>query len=82
MSDIYLYTIRLCPYCIRAKRLLTNKGISFCEIPVDNNPEQRMEMMTLSGRRTVPQIWVGETHIGGCDELYALQHSGRLDEML
>ena len=82
MSDVYLYTTRFCPFCIQAKRLLSSKGVSYREIPVDGNPELRVEMMNLSGRRTVPQIWIGDSHIGGCDELYALERSGQLDMML
>ena len=82
MLDVYLYTTRFCPFCIQAKRLLSSKGIAYREIPVDGDPELRVEMMNLSGRRTVPQIWIGESHIGGCDELYALERSGQLDAML
>lgn len=82
MSAVHLYTTRICPYCIQAKRLLEHKGIAYREIPVDGNPELRMEMMNASGRRTVPQIWVGETHVGGCDELFALERTGQLDQML
>ena len=82
MSDVYLYTTRFCPFCIQAKRLLSSKGVRYREIPVDGDPELRVEMMNLSGRRTVPQIWIGEQHIGGCDELYALERSGQLDPML
>lgn len=82
MSAVHLYTTRICPYCIQAKRLLEHKGIDYREIPVDGNPELRLEMMNASGRRTVPQIWVGNTHVGGCDELFALERSGQLDQML
>lgn len=82
MSEIYLYTTRSCPYCIRAKRLLEHKGVDYRDIPIDNNPRLRIEMMTASGLRTVPQIWVGDTHVGGCDELFALERSGQLDHLL
>lgn len=82
MPEVYLYTTRFCPYCIQAKQLLTTKSVAFREIPVDGNAELRMEMMNASGLRTVPQIWVGDKHVGGCDELYALERSGQLDALL
>ena len=82
MSDVVLYTTRYCPYCVRAKQLLSSKGVSFQDIPVDNDPEKRDEMMQKSGRHTVPQIWIGGTHVGGCDELYDLERQGKLDGML
>lgn len=82
MSDVCLYTTRFCSYCMRAKLLLEHKSIEYREISVDGDPEKRREMMAASGRRTVPQIWVGGTHIGGCTELYALESSGELDRML
>ena len=82
MAPVYLYTTRSCPYCTQAKYLLEHKGVSYREIPVDGNPQLRLEMMNASGRRTVPQIWVGDTHVGGCDDLYALERSGQLDRLL
>ncbi|MBL4827207.1 MAG: glutaredoxin 3 [Spongiibacteraceae bacterium] len=82
MSDVYLYTTRYCPFCLQAKQLLSSKGVEFREISVDNNPDLRVEMMQLSGQRTVPQIWIGQTHIGGCDELWALERAEQLDTML
>lgn len=82
MPDVHLYTTRFCPYCIQAKRLLEHKGVDYREIAVDGDPERRLEMMNASGRRTVPQIWIGETHIGGCNELFALERSGELDHLL
>lgn len=82
MPDVHLYTTRFCPYCIQAKRLLEHKGVNYRETPVDGDPELRMEMMNASGRRTVPQIWIGETHVGGCNELFALERSGELDRLL
>lgn len=82
ISDICLYTTRFCPFCLQAKQLLDAKGLVYSEISVDDNPELRMEMINLSGRRTVPQIWVGETHVGGCDDLWALERSGQLDSLV
>ncbi len=81
-KPVVLYTTRYCPYCIRAKQLLTSKGVEYQEIAVDNEPQLREEMMQKSGRYTVPQIWIGEEHVGGCDELYLLERQGRLDAML
>jgi glutaredoxin 3 len=79
---VVIYTTTFCPYCIRAKRLLDSKQVSYREIKVDNDPALRSEMTRLSGRHTVPQIWIGERHIGGCDELYALERSAGLDPLL
>lgn len=79
---VTLYTTRYCPYCIRARQLLQSKGVTYDEIAVDEQPALRREMMQRSGRRTVPQIWIGERHIGGCDELYQLERAGRLDALL
>ncbi|ABC28219.1 Glutaredoxin, GrxC family [Hahella chejuensis KCTC 2396] len=81
-KPVTIYTTEFCPYCIRAKRLLEAKGASFEEIKVDFNAALRQEMMQKSGRRTVPQIWVGEEHVGGCDELYGLERAGTLDALL
>jgi len=78
-----MYTTAYCPYCQRAERLLAAKGIEDIErIRVDLEPERRKEMMERSGRRTVPQIWIGDAHIGGYDELAALDCAGRLDSLL
>jgi glutaredoxin 3 len=78
-----MYTTAICPYCIRAERLLESKGIkNIDKIRVDLDPEQRQVMMQKTGRRTVPQIYVGETHVGGFDDLYALDQAGRLDPLL
>ena len=82
MPDVYLYTTRYCPFCIQAKQLLDTKGIKYREIPVDGNAELRMEMTNLSGHHTVPQIWIGDMHVGGCDDLWALERSGQLDKLL
>ena len=78
-----MYTTEYCPYCRRAERLLCAKGIEDIErIRVDLQPERRREMMERSGRRTVPQIWIGDMHVGGYDELAALDRAGRLDSLL
>ena len=82
MVEVVVYTTRWCPYCIRAKGLLNSKGISFNEIPVDGDRALREDMARRAGRTSVPQIWIGEQHIGGCDELYALERSGSLDSLL
>lgn len=82
MASVTLYTTRFCPYCIRAKNLLNKKQVRYNEIPVDGRPELRQEMMDKSDRHTVPQIWIGSRHIGGCDELYALERAGQLDDLL
>jgi glutaredoxin 3 len=82
MQEVVIYTTRFCPYCMRAKQLLGGKGLAFREIPVDGKPELRAQMAARAGRHTVPQIWVGERHIGGCDELVALDRSGQLDKIL
>jgi glutaredoxin 3 len=77
-----MYTTAICPYCVRAKYLLDNKGVSFEEIRIDHNPETMQEMMQRSNRHTVPQIFIGEHHVGGYDDLAALEMSGRLDDLL
>ena len=83
MPKVVIYTTSSCPYCIAAKRLLTQKGVSFEEIGVDGDPGGRANMSARAGgRRTVPQIFIGESHIGGCDDLYALEQAGRLDALL
>ena len=71
-----------CPYCTRAKQLLDRKGVDFEEIDVDARPEARKEMTARSGRSSVPQIFIGATHVGGCDDLHELEASGRLDTLL
>lgn len=80
--SVVIYTTRLCPFCVRAKHLFNQKNISYKEIAVDDDAALRQEMMSKSGQRTVPQIWINDTHIGGCDDLYALQRSGKLDTLL
>jgi glutaredoxin 3 len=79
---VVIYSTGWCPYCARAKQLLESKGVDFEEIDVDARPEARAEMMTRSGRRSVPQIFIGVTHVGGCDDLHELEASGRLDTLL
>lgn len=82
MNDVVIYTTAWCPYCIRAKQLLQRKGVAFKEIAVDGNPSLRAEMAVRAGRTSVPQIWIGEQHVGGCDDLHALERAGRLDALL
>jgi glutaredoxin 3 len=82
MPKILIYTTKICPYCIMAKRLLNQKGVSYEEINVDNDPQLREEMMRKTNRRTVPQIYIGELHVGGFNELYALDQQKKLDALL
>ena len=82
MVDITVYTRPGCPYCIRAKELLNSKGAKFNEIVASTSPELRAEMQQRSGRNTFPQIFVGSVHVGGCDDLFALDAQGRLDGLL
>tara|TARA_R110002020_G_scaffold131110_1_gene293202 strand:+ start:12849 stop:13106 length:258 start_codon:yes stop_codon:yes gene_type:complete len=83
MADVTIYSSNYCPFCIRAKRLLAAKGVDYKEISVDGQPKVRAEMTRLAGGRTsVPQIWIGDTHVGGCDELMTLERSGKLAKML
>ncbi len=82
MADVVLYTTPWCPYCIRARHLLTSKGVDFTDIDVSGKPDLRDEMEMKSGRYTVPQIWIGAQHVGGCDDLYALERQGKLDVLL
>ena len=80
--DVVMYSSRFCPFCVRAKALLESKMVSFKELLVDQDPSLRQKMMQKSGRRTVPQIWIGGQHIGGCDELMALERANKLDSLL
>ncbi|MAD01268.1 MULTISPECIES: glutaredoxin 3 [Pseudomonadaceae] len=83
MADVVIYSSDYCPFCMRAKQLLASKGVDFQEICVDGQPAVRAEMTRLAGGRTsVPQIWIGDTHVGGCDELYACARAGQLDALL
>ena len=79
---VVIYTTGWCPYCSRAKQLLERKGVAFAEIDVESAPEKRAEMQARSGRRTVPQIFIGDTHVGGCDDLHDLEDEGKLDALL
>ena len=83
MQPIEIYTSAFCGFCHAAKRLLDEKGVSYSEIDVGGQPALRQQMMDRAqGRYTVPQIFIGETHVGGCDDLYALERSGKLDSLL
>ena len=83
MKPVTIYTTPICPYCVRAKSLLGKKGVAFDEVDVMMDQKAREEMLAKSGgARTVPQIFIGDTHVGGCDELYALDHEGKLDPLL
>ncbi|HSW19982.1 MAG TPA: glutaredoxin 3 [Ramlibacter sp.] len=83
MQPVKMYTTAVCPYCIRAKQILKAKGVDqIQEVRVDTDPHERMKMMEITGRRTVPQIFIGETHVGGCDELIALDGRGGLIPLL
>ena len=82
MAKVLMYLTASCPYCQSADRLLQEKGVPVEKIRVDLEPARRAEMMQKSGRRTVPQIWIGERHVGGCDDLHALERAGKLDALL
>ncbi|MBM7067294.1 glutaredoxin 3 [Actibacterium sp. 188UL27-1] len=83
MQTVEIYTSPLCGFCHAAKRLLNQKGISFSEIDLAQHPDKRAEMLSRArGSHTVPQIFIGDTHVGGCDDLYGLERSGKLDPML
>ncbi len=83
MATVDIYTSPLCGFCTAAKRLLSQKGVNFSEIDVARQPERKAEMtQRANGGRTVPQIFVGDTHVGGCDELFALERAGKLDALL
>jgi len=83
MSKVLMYSTGVCPFCVRAEQLLARKGVTEIEkVRVDLQPERRDEMMEKTGRRTVPQIYIGTTYVGGCDELYELERQGKLDSLL
>ncbi len=83
MNAVRMYTTQVCPYCIRAKSLLKQRGVeAIDEVRIDLDPGQRAQMIALTGRRTVPQIFIGSTHVGGCDDLVALDRSGGLQPLL
>jgi glutaredoxin 3 len=83
MTAVKMYTTAVCPYCVRAKQILKSKGVEQIEeIRIDTDPAQRDHMMQITGRRTVPQIFIGQTHVGGCDDLVALDAKGELMPLL
>jgi glutaredoxin 3 len=83
MQPVEIYTTQICPYCAMAKRLLQKKGVAFAEIDVGRDPSKREAMIQrANGRRTVPQIFIGGVHVGGCDDLHDLDYAGKLDPML
>ncbi|MFI7836142.1 MULTISPECIES: glutaredoxin 3 [Pseudomonas] len=82
MSQVTIYTTHHCPYCVSAKRLLSNKGINPLEINIEESPQHLAEMLQRARRRSVPQIFVGDVHVGGFDDLACLDHQGRLDALL
>ena len=82
MKPVEIFTTQTCPYCIAAKRLLAKKGVAYTEIDVGGQPAKRAAMAQRTGRTSVPQIFIGGTHVGGCDDLHALDDAGKLDPML
>jgi glutaredoxin 3 len=82
MAKVEIYTTQSCPFCVRAKKLLDQKGVVYTEISVDNDPALRRQMQERSGRHTVPQIFINEQSQGGCDDLYSLEASGKLSTLL
>jgi glutaredoxin 3 len=82
LPKVLMYCTAACPFCQAAERLLAQKGVAVARVRVDLEPARRAEMMQKSGRRTVPQIWIGERHVGGCDDLYDLERQGGLDPLL
>lgn len=82
MSEIIIYSKDVCPYCVRARMLLQKKGASFTEIKITDDKTKEEMMKKSGGRMSVPQIFIGEKHVGGCDDLYALDAAGKLDELL
>lgn len=81
-SAVKMYSSAWCPFCVQAKRLLDSKGVEYQEILVDGDSKLRAKMMQESGRHTVPQIWIGNFHVGGCDDLFALERASKLDSLL
>ncbi len=79
---VTIYTRKICSYCVHAKNLFDRLGVSYQEISLDGDPEATQRMCEMSGRRSVPQIWIGDHHVGGCDDLYDLHRSGRLQTLL
>ncbi len=82
MPEVIIYSKDICPYCVRAKMLLQRKGASFTEIKITDDKTKEEMMKKSGGRMSVPQIFIGEKHVGGCDDLYALDAAGKLDELL
>ena len=82
MKPVKIYTTQMCPYCVRAKKLLQKKNVPYQEIDVSWDDDARMQLMQSTGRRTVPQVFIGDTHVGGSDNLYALEQRGELDALL
>ena len=82
MAKIVIYTTQICPYCVRAKMLFQRKGATYEEIDVSHDDEMRRRLVSMTGQRTVPQIFINDRHIGGCDDLYALDRQGALDPLL
>lgn len=80
--EVVVYSTSWCPFCVRAIGLLRQKGVEFTNIDVDKEPEKRVEMREKAGKNSVPQIWVGDHHVGGCDELFAVEANGELDKLL
>lgn len=81
MPKVVIYSSQQCPYCVRAKELFARKSWAYEEIRVDLDPQQKETMIALTGRRTVPQIFINDKHVGGCDDLYALERAGDLDKL-
>ena len=81
-NQVTIYTTQWCPYCVRAKALLNQKGVCYTEISVDGDSKLREQMAERAGSASVPQIWVGDIHIGGCDDMLALDREGRLDSLI
>jgi glutaredoxin 3 len=82
MPNVTIYTTNVCPYCVRAKDLLKRKGVAYTEISAEDEKVREDMVVKAGGRRSVPQIFIGQTHVGGCDDLYALEKAGKLDALL
>ena len=82
MAEVIIYSSPVCPYCVKAKQLLSSKGVEYREIDISRDPALAAEVREKTGRQTVPQIFIGDYHVGGCDDLYALDAEGKLDALL